>query len=82
MDQTVAMDQTVEIAPTAQLAAPAATPQVPSKPAAPPQRLEEVVKLVKMELVAGRAVKYERGSGFNPYDKGSIRDLWAVRRRA
>ena len=82
MDQTVAMDQTVEIAPTAQIAAPAATPPVPSKPAAPPQRLEEVVKLVKMELVAGRAAKYERGPGFNPYDQGSARDIWSERRRA
>jgi len=76
------MDQTAETAQPAQIAAPAATPQVPSKPAAPPQRLEEVVKLVKMELVAGRAAKFERGSGFNPYDKGSVRDVWAVRRRA
>jgi hypothetical protein len=76
------MDETVEITPTAQTAAPAATPQVASKPAAPPQRLEEVVKLVKMELVGGRAAKYERGTGFNPYDQGSVRDIWAVRRRA
>jgi hypothetical protein len=77
------MDQTVEIQPV-EIAAPAATTApVPSKPGAPPQRLDEVVRLVKMELVSGRAAKYERGAGFNPYDKGSSgRDLWGRRRRA
>ena len=67
------MEQTVETAPAA------AGPQVPSKPAAPPQRLDEVVKLVKMELLSGRG---ERGAGFNPYDKGCNRDVWGKRRRA
>jgi hypothetical protein len=70
------MDQTAETAPVA------AGPQVPSKPAAPPQRLNEVVKLVKMELISGRAAHSERGAGFNPYDKGSARDVWGTRRRA
>ena len=70
------MDQTAEAAPVA------AGPQVPSKPAAPPQRLDEVVKLVKMELVSGRAAQNERSAGFNPYDKGSARDVWGKRRRA
>ncbi len=70
------MDQTVETA------AMAAGPQVPSKPAAPPQRLDEVVKLVKMELVSGRATRGERGAGFNPYDRGYNRDVWGKRRRA
>jgi hypothetical protein len=63
-------------------AAAAAGLPVPSKPAAPPQRIEDVVKRVKMELVSGRATQYERGSGFNPYDKGSHRDVWGKRRRA
>jgi len=70
------MQQTVEIA------APAATPPGESQPAAPP-RLDEVVRLVKMELVSGRATKYERGTGFNPYDKGlGRRDVWGRRQRA
>ncbi|MGA8708794.1 MAG: hypothetical protein WB646_17625 [Steroidobacteraceae bacterium] len=70
------MKQTVEAAPMA------AGPPVPSKPAAPPQRLDEVVKLVKMELISGRAAHNERGTGFNPYDKGSASDVWGKRRRA
>ncbi len=32
--------------------------------------LDEVVKLVKIELISGRAAHNERGTGFNPYDQG------------
>jgi hypothetical protein len=61
----------------------ASTPAVPTKPEAPPeQRLEEVVRRVKMELISGRSAKFERGPGFNPYDTGSLRDIWGRRRRA
>ena len=59
-----------------------ATPPVPSKPAAPPQRLGEVLRRVKMELVSGGSTKFERGAGFNPYDTGTVRDVWGRRRRA
>ena len=61
---------------------PSADPLVPSKPAAPPQRLNEVVRRVKMELVSGLTAAPERGVGFNPYDKGSVRDVWGRRRPA
>lgn len=70
------MKQTAEAAPVA------AGPPVPSKSAAPPQRLDEVVKLVKMELISGRAAHNERGPGFDPYDKGCASDVWGKRRRA
>lgn len=56
--------------------------QPPAKPAAPPQRIEEIVRRVKLELLSGGAAKHERGGGFNPYDRGAVRDLWGRRRRA
>jgi hypothetical protein len=50
-----------------------------------PQRLDEVLKVVKMELVSGSTAVHERGRGFNPYD-GRLgrdsRDVWGRRRRS
>jgi hypothetical protein len=48
----------------------------------PPQRLNEIVRRLKMELLSGRATQHDRGAGFNPYDTSSARDLWGRRRRA
>jgi hypothetical protein len=52
---------------------------------AAPQRLEEVLKVVKLELVSASVGVRERGRGFNPYD-GRLgrnnRDVWGKRRRA
>jgi hypothetical protein len=53
-----------------------------AEPVAPVHRLNEVVKLVKMELLSGRATGHDRGTGCNPYDQGSQRDVWGKRRRA
>jgi hypothetical protein len=62
---------------------PAVINPVPSKPAAPPERLDEVVKIVQMEVVSGHhATRFERGAGSNPYNKGGRRDVWGQRRRA
>lgn len=48
-------------------------------------RLDEVLKMVKLELVSARAGGQERSRGFNPYD-GRLgrpsRDPWSRRRRA
>jgi hypothetical protein len=49
-----------------------------------PERLGEVLKMVKLELVSASVGARERGRGFNPYDGrlGSVReDLWGRRRR-
>jgi hypothetical protein len=54
-------------------------------PAAPPERLDEVLKVVKLELVSASASLRERGRGFNPYDGRlgrSSRDVWGRRRRS
>ncbi|HEY6452916.1 MAG TPA: hypothetical protein VIX87_10005 [Steroidobacteraceae bacterium] len=52
---------------------------------APPPRLGEVLKVIKLELVTLRLNGRERGRGFNPYD-GQLgrasRDPWSRRRRA
>ncbi len=52
---------------------------------APPPRLHEVLKAVKLELVSASVGVRERGRGFNPYD-GRLgranRDVWGRRRRA
>ena len=60
----------------------AVTAPVPTKPAAPEERLNDVVRRVQMELVSGRAAKFERGAGVNPYDTGRVRDVWNLQRRA
>jgi hypothetical protein len=50
-----------------------------------PARLNEVLKVVKTELVSVSVAGGERSRGFNPYD-GQLgrtnRDLWGRRRRA
>jgi hypothetical protein len=54
-------------------------------PAAPPERLDEVLKVVKLELVSASAGLRERGRGFNPYDGRlgrASRDVWGRRRRS
>jgi hypothetical protein len=61
---------------------PAVINPVPSKAAAPPERLDEVVRIVQLEVVSGRATRHERGAGFNPYSTGGRRDVWGKRRRA
>jgi hypothetical protein len=57
----------------------------PVEAAAPPHRLHEVLKLVKLELVAKGDGTRERGRGCNPYDAKLGRpdrgDLWGRRRR-
>jgi hypothetical protein len=57
----------------------------PVEAAAPPHRLHEVLKLVKLELVSKRDGSRERGRGCNPYDAKLGRpdrgDLWGRRRR-
>jgi hypothetical protein len=48
-------------------------------------RLDEVLKMVKLELVSARVGGQERGRGFNPYDGRlghASRDPWSRRRRA
>jgi hypothetical protein len=50
-----------------------------------PPRLDEVLKVVKMELVSANVGGRERGRGFNPYDGRlgrSSRDVWERQRRA
>jgi hypothetical protein len=51
--------------------------------AAAPARLDEVLKIVKTELVSVSVAGRERGRGFNPYD-GRLgresRDVWGRRR--
>jgi hypothetical protein len=50
--------------------------------AAAPARLDEVLKIVKTELVSVSVAGRERGRGFNPYD-GRLgranRDVWGRR---
>ena len=51
-------------------------------PAVMPARLDEVLKIVKTELVSVSVAGRERGRGFNPYD-GRLgranRDVWGRR---
>lgn len=52
------------------------------QPDAPPQRLNAVVRRVKLELVTDRSTRKDRSSGFDPYDRGGTRDVWGRRRHA
>jgi hypothetical protein len=77
MSQSTATEQAGQ-APTA-IAEPA---HPPAEPAKPPPRVAEVVRRFKMELLSGRGIAQDRGSGFDPYDRGGSRDIWSRQRRA
>ncbi len=80
MSQSTVTEQAGK-APTATGAA-AVPAAEPAEPAKPPPRVAEVVRRVKMELLSGRGIAQDRGSGFDPYDRGGSQDIWSRRRRA
>ena len=77
-------DTVTEAIATSGAPAPAATAAPPAAKAAPapePNRLDEVVKQLKAELLSG----HERRRGSNPYDSElgrPSRDVWGKRKRA
>jgi hypothetical protein len=80
---TTAMEEAAAPAATGTATATAtAAPAAAKAPPAPlPNRLNEVVKQLKAELISG----HERRRGSNPYDSQlgrPSRDVWGIRKRA